>query len=344
MKTVFTNGCFDLLHRGHVDLLRRARELGDFLVVGVNSDCSVRAMKGPSRPVQTQEERAAILRAIRYVDEVIIFDDTTPVRLIERLKPDVLVKGGDWPLGQIVGADFVIRNGGKVFSLPLVPGHSTTSLLDRLRAKAVQPGAGLEDNSEDHRLSGLRESIRVKAELLAECGKAILQAGQILLETFSAGNQVLLFGNDGNAADARQIADEMSGHYCTGRIAFPAIALTTDSSAFAATGNNYGFEEPFARQLAALARAGDAVIAISTSGNSPNVLPAVMKARELRCQIVGLTGQGGKRLAGLCDITVLVPSTSAARVRECYITIGHLWSEMVERSVQGSQRDEIPAH
>jgi D-glycero-beta-D-manno-heptose 1-phosphate adenylyltransferase len=343
MKTVFTNGCFDLIHRGHVDLLRRARELGDWLIVGLNSDASVRGMKGPSRPVQTQEERAAILRAIRYVDEVIIFDDATPSRLIERVRPDVLVKGGDWPLAQIVGADFVIRRGGKVFSLPLVPGYSTTSLVERLWAGAVPPAARTEDTLEDCRLSGLRESIRVKTELLAECGKAILTAGQILVETLSAGNRILIFGNGASGAEARQIAAEIADS-SSDRIRLPAIAFAVDGFALAVIGKDDGSERQFERQLETLARAGDAVIAISTSGNSPNVLAAVMRARQLGCQIVGLTGQGGKQLAGLCDITVLVPSTKAARVQECHTTIGHLWSEMVGRSVLRPQSDAIPTH
>jgi D-sedoheptulose 7-phosphate isomerase len=337
MKMVFTNGCFDLIHSGHVDFLRRARDLGDSLVVGVNGDRSVSAIKGPSRPVQTQEERAAILRAIRYVDEVFIFDEATPARLIEHLKPDVLVKGGDWPVQQIVGADFVIRNGGKVFSLPLVPGYSTTTLLDRLRAGATQPPVRTENTSEDCPLSGLRESIRVKNQLLAECGEPILKAGQILVETFSAGSKVFLFGNGGSAADAQHIAAEMVGRYRSDRKALPAIALTTDTSALTAIGNDYGFERLFSRQLEALASPGDAVIAISTSGNSLNVIAAVIEARHRRCRILGLTGQGGKRLAGLCDVTVLVPSITTARVQECHITIGHLWSEMVERSVETLQ-------
>ena len=342
MKRVFTNGCFDLIHRGHVDLLRRARELGDCLIVGLNSDCSVRGMKGPSRPVQGQEERAAILRAIRYVDEVIIFDEATPARLIERVQPDVLVKGGDWPLEQIVGADFVLRHGGKVFSLPLVPGHSTTSLLDRLQAGAVEPAPRAEGPSEDCRLSGLRESIRVKTELLAQCGKAILTAGQILVETFSAGNKVLIFGNGASGTDAREMAGEMAGS--TDGIRLPVIALAAGSSAVAAISRDDGFERPFESQLEELARAGDAVIAISSFGNSSTVLAAVMKARQLGCRIVGLTGQGGKQLAGLCDITVLVPSTNRARIQECHTTIARVWSEMVGDSVQVPQSDEIPTH
>src|SRR5262245_16809987 len=128
MIVVFTNGCFDLIHRGHVDFLERARRLGDRLVVGLNSDASVRAIRGRDRPLIVQEDRARVLRGLRAVDEVVLFEEATPERLIQRLSPDVLVKGGDWPVDQIIGADWVQAYGGRVVSLPLVPGYSTSAL------------------------------------------------------------------------------------------------------------------------------------------------------------------------------------------------------------------------
>lgn len=130
---VFTNGCFDLLHPGHVDLLQRARALGDRLIVGLNSDASVSSLKGPTRPIWNEQERAAMLLALRCVDQVVIFNERTPQRLIEDLRPDVLVKGGDWPADKIVGAKTVLKYGGEVHSLPLLDGYSTTSLIARLR-------------------------------------------------------------------------------------------------------------------------------------------------------------------------------------------------------------------
>src|SRR5437868_1073372 len=119
-KIVFTNGCFDLLHVGHVRYLQEARRLGDILVVGVNSDASTKRLKGPTRPVQIETDRAEILAAIGCVDFSVIFEDDTPLALIQTVKPDILVKGGDWKIEQIVGADFVITNGGKVLSLQFV--------------------------------------------------------------------------------------------------------------------------------------------------------------------------------------------------------------------------------
>ena len=132
-KVVFTNGCFDLLHPGHIQSLEQARALGDLLIVGLNSDASVRKLKGPGRPVLPERERAEILGALESVDAVVIFDDLTPREVIARLLPDVLVKGGDWAGDQIVGREEVEAAGGRVVSVPVKPGYSTTEILRRIR-------------------------------------------------------------------------------------------------------------------------------------------------------------------------------------------------------------------
>lgn len=133
-RIVFTNGCFDILHRGHVEYLQEAAALGDRLVIGLNSDASVkRQNKGPERPLNDELSRAKVLAALRLVDAVVIFDQDTPLELIQAIGPDVLVKGGDWPEDKIVGADLVKARGGSVHSLKLVDGFSTTSLVERIR-------------------------------------------------------------------------------------------------------------------------------------------------------------------------------------------------------------------
>lgn len=131
---VFTNGCFDILHAGHVQYLKTARELGDELIVGLNSDDSVRRLKGEGRPVNCQEDRAEILRSLSFVDRVEIFDEDTPLELIKKVKPDVLVKGGDYTANEVVGRDVVEANGGKVVILPFLDGKSTTSIIDKIRS------------------------------------------------------------------------------------------------------------------------------------------------------------------------------------------------------------------
>jgi len=129
---VFTNGCFDILHAGHVTYLAEARRLGDVLIVGVNSDASVRTLKGPRRPIVPQEERATVLAALEAVDYVVVFDEPTPYTLIEAIRPHVLVKGGDWSTESVVGRDIVEANGGRVVIIPFVPGLSTTNIIDKI--------------------------------------------------------------------------------------------------------------------------------------------------------------------------------------------------------------------
>lgn len=131
-KIVFTNGCFDLLHVGHVRYLKEAKSLGTQLVVGLNADSSVRKLKGPSRPVQAEQDRAEILAALGCVDWVILFSEETPERLIEQVQPDVLVKGGDWAIEKILGSKFVLSRGGAVRSLAFHPGRSTSSLIEKI--------------------------------------------------------------------------------------------------------------------------------------------------------------------------------------------------------------------
>ena len=133
-KVVFTNGCFDLIHQGHLEYLCSASELGDFLVIGLNADESVRRLKGAHRPIKDEWTRASLLAALAFVDAVIIFTEDTPLNLITTLKPDVLCKGGDWAIDQIIGADIVLKNGGLVKSIPFLPGHSTTSLEQKIKS------------------------------------------------------------------------------------------------------------------------------------------------------------------------------------------------------------------
>lgn len=127
---VFTNGCFDILHRGHIECLEKARSLGDTLVVGLNDDDSVRRLKGPSRPINNEIDRARVLAALECVDYVVTFPQDTPELLIQQVKPEILVKGDDWAGKEVAGAHFVIANGGRVVFVPLVPNHSTTRTLE----------------------------------------------------------------------------------------------------------------------------------------------------------------------------------------------------------------------
>ena len=327
---VFTNGCFDIIHPGHIDLLERAKQLGTKLVVGINSDSSVRAIKGKPRPFLSQIDRAIILKSLRSVDEVYIFDEPTPEKLIKEVRPDVLVKGGDWSKNEIIGADFVEKNGGKVFSLSLKDGYSSSLIVEKIREDSksntnylLSENAGVIEKSLEQHIEVFQTILTSEINLIRKCA-------EMITETLENGGKILICGNGGSAADAQHIAAEFVGRYETERRALSAIALTTDTSTLTALANDYGFEQVFARQVEALGSAGDLLIALSTSGNSPNVNTAVMSARRIGCKTIGLTGSEGKKLASLCDACILVPAKRTARIQEAHITIGHIWCEIVD--------------
>ncbi len=328
---VLTNGCFDIIHAGHVDLLERARSLGTKLIVAINSDDSVRVIKGRGRPIQSEDARRAVLLGLRSVDEVLIFDAPTPEAVIEKIRPDVLVKGGDWKVDEIIGADFVQSYGGQVFSLPLKDGFSSTAIINSMAPEPIEANgtsAGPIHDSLDQHLAVFRDILIETTANIEECSK-------IILDTFNSGNKVLLCGNGGSAADAQHIAAEFVGRYESERRALPAIAVTTDTSAITALANDYDFERIFSRQVDALATEGDCLIAISTSGNSRNVIAAIMAARKRGCKVIGMTGSQGKKLASLSDACIMVPSDRTARIQEAHITIAHIWCEIIENAIRG---------
>lgn len=131
-KIVFTNGCFDLLHSGHIDYLSKAADMGDVLLIGLNCDDSVRRLKGINRPVNNQEQRALLLASLRFVSAVVLFEEDTPVNLISKIRPDLLVKGGDYKPEQVAGSDIVLSNGGEIRIIDLLPGYSTSSIEQRI--------------------------------------------------------------------------------------------------------------------------------------------------------------------------------------------------------------------
>jgi D-sedoheptulose 7-phosphate isomerase len=197
-------------------------------------------------------------------------------------------------------------------------------------------------NSNSHNLDAnagalarsLEEHLKAIQALIDSRLPEIEAAGSLIWDALKSGNKILLCGNGGSAADAQHMAAELVGRYEQQRRAFPAISLTTDTSALTAVSNDYGYEEVFARQVEALAVAGDVLIAISTSGKSPSVVKAADQARARGCKTIALTGCSGEPLTAHCDLAVLVPSDRTSRVQEAHITIGHLWCEMVDRALE----------
>jgi phosphoheptose isomerase len=186
----------------------------------------------------------------------------------------------------------------------------------------------------------LGEGVRVRAQLLADHAPAIVAAAELMRDAVLGGKKVLLCGNGGSAADAQHIAAELVGRFVFERKPLPAIALTTDTSALTAIGNDYGYEHVFARQVEALGNPGDVLVAITTSGTSKNVLAAVASARELGMKVIGLTGAKGAAFLASCDAGIAVPSTNTARIQENHITIGNLLCEVLDEAFAPAHRAE----
>jgi D-sedoheptulose 7-phosphate isomerase len=181
--------------------------------------------------------------------------------------------------------------------------------------------------------TSFEESARVKRETLEVSGAQIADAAELLVEAFRRGGKVLAFGNGGSAADAQHLASELAGRFDRERPGLPALALTANPSDLTAISNDYGFERVFARLVQAHGRPGDVAVAISTSGNSPNVIAAVDEARERGLRSIGLVGKGGGKLAGLVDVAVVVPSDSTPRIQESHITAIHALCELVDAAI-----------
>jgi D-sedoheptulose 7-phosphate isomerase len=197
--------------------------------------------------------------------------------------------------------------------------------------------AGMSRLSE-HVAKEIEESIAVKAELARTACEEIVTAAALILERLEAGQKLIVFGNGGSAADAQHIAAEFVGRYRSQRKALAAIALTTDSSSLTAIGNDLGFQEIFARQLEAIGKPGDVVLAVSTSGNSPNVLRAVVLAKKLGMATIGLSGISGGELRNCVDLCLSVPSDSTPRIQEAHSLIIHIITGIVENAVVSADR------
>lgn len=206
----------------------------------------------------------------------------------------------------------------------LVSARSLPYKTDMISANAVQ----------DTALALIRqhagEGTRLRARFFEEFGPTLRQAARLMAAALAAGGKILICGNGGSAADAQHIAAELVNRFLLDRPALPAVALTTDSSILTSVGNDFGFELIFARQVEALGAAGDVLLVISTSGNSPNALAAAEAARQRGMSVVGLTGEGGGRLKPLCDILLAVPHPQTPLVQEIHITVGHLVCRLID--------------
>ena len=177
----------------------------------------------------------------------------------------------------------------------------------------------------------LTESSRAMSRLERRCSAAVAAVAEAVITCLQGGGTVYFCGNGGSAADAQHLACELAGRFLMDRPSLSAVALTTNTSSLTAIGNDYGYDEVFAREVGAHGRTGDVLLAISTSGNSRNIVRAIEAAREKRMAIIGLTGESGGKMRDLCDVCLCVPSTSTPRIQECHILIGHTICELLEQ-------------
>ena len=179
----------------------------------------------------------------------------------------------------------------------------------------------------------LKENILTKEKILAECVGTIEKIGDALSRALKGGKKILFCGNGGSAADAQHIAAELVGRFCQEREALPAIALTTDTSILTCLGNDYGYDRIFSRQIEALGQAGDVLVALTTSGNSQNILAALQAAKSKGVRTIVLTGKDGGKARGLADIALVIPSSNTQRIQESHITVGHILCSLIEQAL-----------
>lgn len=315
-KVVFTNGCFDLIHPGHIDLLRKARALGTKLIVGINSDDSVRAIKGKTRPFLNQQARATILRELRSVDEVFIFEENTPERLVKEINPDVLVKGGDWTIEQIVGADFVLKNGGEVFSIPFAVDFSTSKIAEKI--KSAQGGAETSEGKRKIETISIEDFFKANIEVFENIQREqsinISRCGEIIGEVSKKGKKIFVCGESEKTDYLR----------CWFAKFYSERKLTEKSS------SGFLLVENAAGRLEESASEGDLLIALVTETEPSDVISAVMKAREIGCSTIALTGKRGVKLASLCDASVSVPAENEDTIDPAQIAVGCLWRKRLK--------------
>lgn len=335
---VFTNGCFDLLHPGHVDLLKKARALGTKLIVGLNSDRSARAIKGASRPFLDETARAAVLRELRSVDEVRIFDENTPEKLIREIKPDVLVKGGDWTVEQIIGADFVLKNGGQVFSIPFVENFSSSKIAEKIKSadnssdtaeSKITASSDLIENFLESQIEGFERLLSGERTNIARCA-------EIIFKVIADGNKIFICEEAGSEAFSQYLAFEFNRRVKRKNLEKSAIRLQTLDISIENPDKIYPLEDVHLKELKNSGREGDLLIVISALETSSTVISTIMKGRALGCRIIGITGINSVKLNSLCDASVSIQFKNADRSASAYTALAKLWRQLIDKKIKHS--------
>lgn len=334
-RIVTTNGCFDGLHAGHVELFERARALGDVLVVGINSDASVRRLKGPGRPRLPLEDRARLVAALRSVDHVVAFEEDLPLRFLEAVRPQVHCKGGDYAADALPEARLVRELGGEIQILPLLEGRSSS--LARL-PEANGEGAPEALGREAHEvlLAHLAWSNVVRQTGYALAG-AIVDQAALLHAALAAGRQLLVCGNGGSACDADHFAAELVGRFRRVRDGVPVVNLSAGAGVLTSLANDFGFAEAYRLQLVAFGRPGDVLIAISTSGKSENIQRILSEARARGIRSLLITGRTGGPAGQLADAMLNVPSDDTPEIQQAHRAVLHALCERLDALLAGGE-------
>ncbi|MBS4062033.1 MAG: SIS domain-containing protein [Bacteroidetes bacterium] len=336
---VTTNGCFDMLHVGHVNFLQQAKALGDVLIVGLNSDSSVRQIKGSERPILSENEREEMLSALKSVDFVVVFDDVFPSKFLSMVKPAIHCKAGDYTEESLPEAAIVRENGGQVQILPVMSGYSTSKTIQRiLDSEKTEQNLGI--NQFGNQAEEVNDFFLAGSNVLRQTGyklaDAVIAVAQLMSDVLRSKHKILVCGNGGSAADAQHFAAELVVRYRRSRQGLPAIALTTDSSILTATGNDFGFEHIFSRQVDAYGLPGDVLVAISTSGKSPNVVAATREAKSRGLKVIGLTGSKRSVMHELSDICLAVPSEDTPLIQQAHVAILHVLCDLIEQGIESA--------
>lgn len=320
---VFTNGCFDILHPGHIELLKKARALGTKLFVGLNGDASVRAIKGIPRPFLNQDARAQLLKELRAVDEVYIFQENTPERLIREIKPDVLVKGGDWSVEQIVGADFVLKNGGKVFSIPFESDYSSSKIVKKIKSSetnsihfsnSVKPDSLIAEKFILEHLENLQNQLKTEIPNILHCG-------ELISETLKSGNNILFCCSEESRFLTKMMMRDFTDNFGDERILKVTVPILNEIRI-------ENSNEKILNQIKQKAKSGDLLVFVSPYGNSPALISGIMQARQINCGTIGLTGIDGKKISSLCDANINVSRRGRAQIAGILLLIVNIWCEI----------------
>ena len=340
-KTVVTtNGCFDMIHKGHVQFLKNARKEGDVLIVAINSNESVKLLKGRDKPIFDEEDRAEILESFKFVNHVVVFNDLLPLEILRLIKPDIHCKASDYTRDDLPETPIIESMGGKIKILPLLKEYSSSKIIDNIK-KDISPVISdeavhaVEKEYSERIIYQILSSGNLLRTMAYSLHHEILETASLLSQAVSTGNKILICGNGGSSALAQHFASELIGRYKQIEAPKSAVSLTSDTSVITSLGNDFGFEYIFSRQISALGKKGDVVIVISTSGKSRNVIEAVTTAKFMGLDVIALSSKKADSLNQLVDFAIGIPSEDIAIIQQAHLAIIHVWSDFIKKQIHG---------